>query len=65
MREDDWAYIQYGEDAKQGIELFDMRKDPKQYTNLAGDPYYADTVRRFRQQMEQKLADVRDNDLKK
>jgi len=63
LREDDWAYIQYGEDAKQGIELFDMRKDPKQYTNLAGDPYYADTVRRFRQQMAQKLAEVRDNDL--
>ena len=24
LREDKWAYIQYGEDASQGIELFDM-----------------------------------------
>lgn len=64
LREDDWAYIQYEEDASKGIELFDMRKDPLQYTNLAGDPYYADTVRRFREQMAEKLAAVRDNDLK-
>jgi iduronate 2-sulfatase len=65
LREDDWAYIQYGEDAQNGIELFDMRKDPQQYTNLAGDPFYADTVRRFQQQMAEKLADVRNNDLRK
>src|SRR4029079_14332497 len=35
LREDKWAYIQYNEDASGGIELFDMVKDPKQYTNLA------------------------------
>ena len=35
LREHDWAYIQYGEDGNKGIELFDMNKDPKQYTNLA------------------------------
>ncbi|MFC2087839.1 sulfatase, partial [Bacteroidota bacterium] len=35
IRTDKWAYIQYDEDAKSGIELFDMKKDPKQYTNLA------------------------------
>src|SRR5690606_5449829 len=35
IREDKWAYLQYGEDAAQGRELFDMDADPKQFTNLA------------------------------
>jgi iduronate 2-sulfatase len=58
-----WSFIQYGEDAKGGIELFDMEKDPKQYTNLAADPAHADRVAKFREQMAVKLAEVRDNDL--
>jgi iduronate 2-sulfatase len=35
LRDDRWVFIQYGEDAKSGIELFDMQNDPKQLTNLA------------------------------
>src|SRR5688572_918599 len=31
LREDKWSYIQYGEDAVGGVELFDVTKDPKQY----------------------------------
>jgi len=63
LREHDWAFIQYGESGNQGLELFDMKKDPKQYTNLAADPKYAEVVARFRQQMTAKLAEVRTNDL--
>ena len=63
LREDRWAYIQYGEDAAGGIELFDMRADPKQYTNLATSPAHQATVARFRKQMAAKLGSVRDNDL--
>ncbi len=63
LREDEWSYIQYEEDASKGIELFDMKKDPKQYTNLAEDPEYAATVERFKAKMVKKLAEVRDNDL--
>jgi len=63
LRETDWAYIQYGEDASKGIELFDMRKDPKQYTNLAENPEHAATVARFKTKMADKLAAVRTNDL--
>ena len=63
LREDDWSYIQYGEDASKGIELFDVRKDPKQYTNLAKDPAYEKVVKRFKNQMVLKLREVRDNDL--
>ena len=63
LRTHDWAYIQYGEDASGGIELFDVHKDPKQYTNLANNDAHAEVVSSFRQRMEAKLAAVRNNDL--
>lgn len=63
LREDKWAYIQYGEDAKGGIELFDCEKDPKQYTNLAGTPEHKEIVDGFKAKMTAKLAEVRTNDL--
>jgi len=63
LREHDWAYIQYGEDGNKGIELFDMKKDPKQYTNLATDPKHAGTVTLFRKKMTAKLKEIRTNDL--
>ncbi|MCP4850049.1 MAG: sulfatase [Verrucomicrobiaceae bacterium] len=63
LREDKWAYIQYREDASGGIELFDMEKDPKQYTNLAQDPAHAERVAGFKVKLAMKLKAVRDNDL--
>jgi iduronate 2-sulfatase len=63
LREDRWAYIQYGEDASKGIELFDMEKDPKQYTNLAGRPEFATVVAHFKTRLGSTLASVRNNDL--
>ena len=41
LREDKWAYIQYAEDASEGVELFDMANDPQQFTNLAEKPEHA------------------------
>jgi iduronate 2-sulfatase len=64
LREDKWAYIQYREDASGGSELFDMVKDPKQYTNLAQDPAHAERVAGFKAKLAMKLEAVRDNDLK-
>ena len=64
LRSQDWAYIQYGEDASRGIELFDMRRDPQQFTNLADDVDHQDMVKRFQQELSDKLREVRDNDLK-
>ncbi|MEZ5303136.1 MAG: hypothetical protein R3F11_21210 [Verrucomicrobiales bacterium] len=63
LREDKWAYIQYGEDAKGGIELFDMESDPLQYTNLADKPEHAATVERLKAKFAATMEAVRDNDL--
>ncbi|MCA9056953.1 MAG: sulfatase [Planctomycetaceae bacterium] len=65
LREHDWAYLQYGEDAAAGRELFDMQRDPRQFTNLADDPAYAKQVERLQQKLADKLADVRNNDLQR
>ncbi|MEQ1859683.1 MAG: sulfatase [Chthoniobacteraceae bacterium] len=63
LREDKWAYIQYNEDASRGIELFDMTKDPKQYTNLAAKPEFASVVDDFKTKFATKMKEVRANDL--
>ncbi|MEZ4992904.1 MAG: sulfatase [Saprospiraceae bacterium] len=63
LREQHYAYIQYGEEAEKGIELYDMEKDPKQYTNLALVPGNEALVEAFKAKMAAKLAAVRDNDL--
>jgi len=46
-----------------GIELFDVKKDPGQYTNLAKNPEYTQVVERFKNQMTERLEEVRNNDL--
>ena len=63
LREDRYAFIQYGEKAENGMELFDVQTDPSQFTNLAQDPDHADVVARFRKQMTAKLQAIRTNDL--
>ncbi|MFC4094558.1 sulfatase [Euzebyella saccharophila] len=63
LRNENWAFIQYDEDAASGIELYDMNKDPQQYTNLALNPAYADTVALFQEKLKKKLTEVRTNDL--
>jgi len=63
LRTNEWAYIQYNEDASGGIELFDMKTDSKQFTNLAKDPSYANIVSSFQKKLKQKLIAVRSNDL--
>lgn len=64
LREHKWAYIQYKEDASGGIELFDMDQDPKQFTNLAHQPEYADVVKHLGGKLAAKLDQIRNNDLR-
>jgi len=63
LRDDKWACIQYEENASKGIELFDMKKDPKQFTNLAAKPEFASVVERFKARLTSKMKEVRANDL--
>jgi iduronate 2-sulfatase len=63
LREDRWAYLQYGEDAAGGRELFDMLTDPKQYTNLVGAAEHQATVARLQARVAEKLKAIRTNDL--
>jgi iduronate 2-sulfatase len=65
LRDDQWAYIQYGEDAGRGIELFDMKADLNQYTNLAQNPAHQKTVTQFKARLATKLKSLRDNDLRR
>jgi iduronate 2-sulfatase len=63
LRDERYAFLQYGEDAAGGIELFDAVKDPGQFTNLAGRPEQAELVRVYRAKLAAKLAEVRSSDL--
>ena len=63
LREDRWAYIEYGKGGSKGAELFDMEKDPAQFTNLAKRPAHRKTVTRLKAKLKAKLEAVRDNDL--
>ena len=63
LREKRWAYIQYGEDASLGMELFDTVVDPLQFDNLAGSDDYKAVVERMQSKLAEKLAEVRANDL--
>jgi arylsulfatase A-like enzyme len=45
VRSEHWRYITYADGSQ---ELYDMRKDPNEWTNLAGDPKYADVIAEHR-----------------
>jgi len=64
LRDERWAFIQYGEDASGGIELYDTLNDPQQFTNLANSPAHAGVVDQFKRKLAGKLATVRDCDLR-
>jgi iduronate 2-sulfatase len=76
LRNKKWAFIQYGEKlpdklkggfehGRNGIELFDMEKDPQQFTNLADTVEFQPLVQSFRKKLEEKLIAIRNCDLKK
>ena len=63
LRTEKWAYIQHGKYGELGLQLYDMKKDPKQYTNLAERPGFSTMVADFKKQLAAKLETVSKNDL--
>jgi iduronate 2-sulfatase len=63
LRTERWAYLQYGEDASRGRELYDLASDPGQYVNLALDPDHAERVAELQSALAARLAAARDCDL--
>ncbi len=58
-----YAYIQYGEDASGGIELFDAVKRSETVHEPRRHAEHKGLVERFKAKMAMKLQEVRDNDL--
>ncbi len=63
LRDDDFCFIQYREDGSRGMELFDVEKDPLQFSNLAKVPGYEPTVAHYQALLRSKLTEIRTNDL--
>ncbi|MDG1131888.1 MAG: sulfatase-like hydrolase/transferase, partial [Opitutales bacterium] len=55
IRSNSWTYMNYGD---QGEILYDMVKDPHQYTNLIDNPDYLETVRKARKRLRLRLQQV-------
>ena len=62
LRNKNYAFIQHGEFHDE-YELFDMDKDPNQFTNQSKNPEYKAVLESFKKSLADKLAEVRDNDL--
>jgi len=48
----DWAYMRYNDKSE---ELYDMRTDPGQITNLVNDAAYASTLKRLAAELDARL----------
>ena len=53
LRAASWHYMKYGE---KGEELYDMVKDPDQYTNVVDDPDYAAMLEEARTKFKARMA---------
>jgi iduronate 2-sulfatase len=60
-RNDRWALLSYGKNG----ELYDMYKDPRQYTNLYNNPEYASVLADMKAKLKVKLAEISQHDLPK
>lgn len=56
IRGDRWTYISYGDKGEEGEELYDMKNDPGQFTNLAKRPEQKKVLARCRRVLKKKLA---------
>ena len=62
IRTERWAYIDSG---KAGGELYDMDKDPQQYTNLYKNPEFAAVLAMMKEKRQVRLAEISNCDIEK
>ena len=57
LRTEKWAYMRYASGGKEGNEymLYDMKKDPKQFNNLAGKHEYAEIEKSLQKRLEARI----------
>ncbi len=58
LRTDRWALIRYG---RGGVELYDMKNDPHQFTNLTADPDHQQIRAELIAKLDEKLATIEEN----
>ncbi len=58
LRTDRFRYTEWDEGRK-GVELYDHKNDPQEFTNLANDPAYQEEVAKLREQLRGLVAEVR------
>ena len=52
LRTDRWAYMRYADGSE---ELYDMKADPGQFTNLAADPSHAAALKELRRRLDERV----------
>jgi iduronate 2-sulfatase len=57
IRTHDWRFTQWGFGAK-GMELFDLKNDPGEFTNLAKDPQHMAQLKQLKKTLEAKRAEA-------